>query len=115
MFLSPAIAGFFSFSIAYPAEALGYFREVRCADSSTEPFAHFDQHTSLPTAYCLLPYCLLLSSPAAMLAIVFRFPRSAFARLPRALERYELASIFLDSISVRTVIGAPVAATRGDA
>ena len=66
-------------------------------------------------ATALLLTALLLSSPAAMLAIVFCFLRSSFARLPRALERYELASIFLDSISVRTVIGAPVAATRGDA
>ena len=50
-----------------------------------------------------------------MLAIVLRFLRSSFARLPRALEWYELASIFLDSVSVRTVIGTSVAASRGDA
>src|SRR6266513_593606 len=53
--------------------------------------------------------------PAAMLAIVFRFLRSSFASLPRALERYELASILLNSISVRTVIVAPVAASGGNA
>ena len=49
-----------------------------------------------------------------MLAIVFRFLRSSFARLPRALERYELASIFLDAVSVGAVIGAPVSTTGRD-
>ena len=48
-----------------------------------------------------------------MLAIVFRFLRSSFAGLPRALERYELASIFLDAIGVGAVIGAPVPTTTG--
>jgi len=44
MFLSPATAGFFFFLNRLPsadASGLGYFREVRFADSGEKPFAHF--------------------------------------------------------------------------
>ena len=59
----------------------------------------------LPTAY------RSLFLPTAVLAIVFRFFRSSFTSLPRVLERYELASILLDSKSVGAVIRAPVSAS----
>jgi len=55
------------------------------------------------------------SSPAAMLAIVFRFLRSSLANLSFILQRDELACIFFDLIRVGAVIFAPVAAAGGNA